>query len=224
MRAESTTPRRYTRAVDPVETVDHALRTTRSVRRRLDFERPVPPEVIEECIATAVQAPTGLQREGWRFVVVTDPARKRALAALYRDAFEGFLVALGDAPDVTPPPPPGAPVRQLAERLETYPALILVCSVGRPQPDVAHQVAFYGSVLPAAWSLMVALRARGIGSTWTSLLVRHEQRAAEILGIPEDVTQTVLLPIGYMRDAVLRPAERRGPREVTYWETWGQRR
>ena len=86
------------------------------------------------------------------------------------------------------------------------------------------QVAFYGSVLPAAWSLMVALRARGLGSTWTTLHLLHEQEAARVLGIPESVTQTVLLPVGYMDNAVLAPAERRPAREVTYWNSWGEAR
>jgi nitroreductase len=85
-------------------------------------------------------------------------------------------------------------------------------------------VGFYGSVLPAAWSLMLALRARGLGSTWTSLLVLHEQEVAESLGIPDDVSQTVLLPVGYMKDAVLKRAKRKPSAEVTYWEHWGEPR
>ncbi len=104
------------------------------------------------------------------------------------------------------------------------PVLILVCMQGRPDGTLARQVGFYGSILPAAWSLMVALRARGLGSTWTSLHLINEREAAELLGIPDDVTQTVLLPVGYMRDAVLAPAPRKGAREVTYWNEWGAAR
>jgi nitroreductase len=115
-------------------------------------------------------------------------------------------------------------LRELADRLQEMPALILVCMLGRPDETVARQVGFYGSVLPAAWSLMVALRARGIGSTWTSLHLLHEDATAELLGIPPDVTQTVLLPVGYMRDAKLRPAPRKPAAEVTYWEHWGSDR
>jgi nitroreductase len=212
-------------AVSDPAVVDHVLRTTRSVRRRLDLERPVEPEVIEECIALATQAPTGLQREAWRFVVVTEPERKAALAALYRSAFDSFLALraelVRDAPGLEVPSPRPAQLA-LADRLQEFPALILVCSVGRPPRDVARQVAFFGSVLPAAWSLMLALRARGIGTTWTTLLASRESETARVLGIPEEVTQTVLLPVGYMRDAVLRPAERKAPREVTYWNAWGR--
>jgi nitroreductase len=191
------------------------------VRRRLDFERPVPPELIEAAIDLAVQAPTGGGREGWRFLVVTEPERKRALAELYRRAFERWTALRAASGG----PAPRAVQRALAERLHEFPALILACVEGRPEAgSVAQQVALYGSILPAAWSLMLALRARGIGATWTTLHLVHEREAADALGIPEEVTQTVLLPIGYLRDAKLAPAKRRPAREVTYWNRWGERR
>ena len=197
--------------------VDEVLATTRSVRRRIDFERPIEPDVIEECIALATQAPTGVNAESWRFLVLTDPEPKRAIAELYGRALETFVVARGA--DVKPAQ------RALADRMHEMPALILVCGEGRPPLDnVPMQVGFYGSILPAAWSLMLALRAREIGSTWTSLHLLHEGETARILGIPDGVTQTVLLPAGYMRDAVLRRAVRRPPHEVTYWNGWGQLR
>jgi nitroreductase len=196
--------------------VDLLLATTRSVRRRLDFERPVERSVIEACIDLAVQAPTGANRESWRFLVLTDPEPKRAVGECYRRGFEAFQRRA--------PEPPRAPLRALAERLHRFPALILVCIEGRPSPaaDNARNVAFYGSVLPAAWSLMLALRSRGLGSTWTTLHLAHEDEVARALGIPADVTQTVLLPMGYLKDAVLRRAPRRPAAQVTYWNAWGQ--
>ena len=202
--------------------MDLVLGTTRSVRRKLDFDRPVEPEVIEACIALATQAPTGRNAQGWRFLVVTDSEKKHAVAELYRRAFSHYR-------ELRAADPNGEPPRQsyqlLADRMHEVPALILVCVEGRPESlTVPQQVAFYGSVLPAAWSLMLALRARGLGSTWTTLHLLHESEAARILGIPDGVTQTVLLPVGYMRDAVLKPAERRGPHEVTYWNGWGLKR
>ncbi len=199
--------------------------TTRSVRRRLDLERPVEPEVIEDCIRVAVQAPTGLDRESWRFLVVTEPERRRALGALYLRAFEGVVDELqraggGDAARLERPG-----YRILAERLHELPVLILVCAVGEPDPDsLAQQVGFYGSVLPAAWSLMLALRARGLGATWTTLHLREADAAAGLLGIPAGVTQTVLLPVAYTKDARLAPAQRRGPEDVAYWNAWGRGR
>ena len=206
--------------------VFEVLETTRSVRRRLDFERPVPRALIERCIDAAVQAPTGLDRESWRFLVLTDEAPKARVAELYRAGMAGIATRFRDR---LPPDMQGGALPSerptyvgLAENLHRMPALILVCSEGRPATDdPAMQVAFYGSVLPAAWSLMLALRASGLGATWTTLLVTEEARVAEALGIPADVTQTILLPVAYTKDAVLRPAKRKGAGEVTYWNRWG---
>jgi nitroreductase len=212
--------------MEDVAAVDRVLMTTRSVRRRIDFERPVEPDVIESCITCAVQAPTGLNREAWRFVVVTDAQRKAGLGELYRSAFDELRERMDEelrrAGEALPPLRPG--YQSLADRLQDFPALILVCSLGRPDAELARQIAFFGSVLPAAWSLMLALRARGLGATWTTLLAAREPEVREALGIPEDVTPTVLLPVGYLQNATLRPAERRGPREVTYWDGWGNGR
>jgi nitroreductase len=145
-----------------LDSVDWVLRTTRSVRRRLDFDRPVEDSVLEQCIELAIQAPTGINSENWRFLIITDPSKKAAIANIYRQALEVFANARG-----APPKPTHNP---LAERLHEIPALILVCGFGEPPAQsLPLQVGFYGSILPAAWSLMLALRARGLGSTWTSL-------------------------------------------------------
>ena len=212
--------------IPDLESVDIALTTTRSVRRRIDWQRPVPAEVIERCIDIAIQAPTGLNLEAWRFLVLTDPARKLGMAELYRKSFEQMAELRADYARQTGTQPPALRKvhRDLADRLHEMPALILVCMQGRPDNTLARQVGFYGSILPAAWSLMVALRTRGLGSTWTSLHLIHERETAQLLGVPDDVTQTVLLPVGYMRDAVLAPAPRKAAREVTYWNEWGAAR
>ena len=195
--------------------VDHVLRTTRSVRRRIDFERPIARDELEACIDLATQAPTGVNAESWRFLVLSDPEPKRQLAELYRSALERFAALRGGQVKEAQ--------RALADRLHEMPALIIVCSEGVPLEPLPLQVAFYASVLPAAWSLMLALRARGIGATWTTLHLLHHEEAAQALGIPDDVTQTVLLPVGYTKGAVLRPAPRRPAAEVTYWNRWGER-
>ncbi|MEE3325928.1 MAG: nitroreductase family protein [Myxococcota bacterium] len=196
---------------------DRIMTTTRSVRRRLDFERPVDPELIEACIDVATQAPTGLPTESWRFLIVTETTTKVRLAEFYREALATLSRERGG--ELKPAQ------KALAERLHEVPVLILACALGRPAPDsVPRQVAFYGSILPAAWSLMLALRARGLGATWTTLHLLHEEAVAELLGIPADVTQTVLLPVGHLKDAVLRPAKRRPAAEVSYWNQWGKAR
>ncbi len=207
--------------------MDHLLMTTRSVRRRLDLDRPVAPELIEECIDVAAQAPTGRNREAWRFLVVSDPERKAALGQLYRQAFERYrsLAQEQARASGSPAEAPRPAQRSLAESLAQFPVLIVACIEGRPDPhSVAQQVALYGSILPAAWSLMLALRARGLGTTWTTLHLVHEREAAELLEIPTGVTQTVLLPVAYMKNARLRAADRRPAREITYWDGWGQTR
>jgi len=203
--------------------------TARSVRRRLDYDRPVEPEVIERCIDAAVQAPTGLNREAWRFLVLTEPEPKAAVGDLYRSSMEALSARLADQ---MPESMQGATLPGerptyvgLAENLHRMPALILVCSLGRPDPaNTAMQVAFYGSVLPAAWSLMLSLRASGLGTTWTTLLVSEEEKVARALGIPEDVTQTILLPVAWTKGAVLKPAKRKGADEVTFWNAWDGKR
>jgi len=194
--------------------VDEILSTARSVRRNLDFQRPLPPEVIYQCIDVAVQAPTGAGGENWRFVVVTDPEPKARIATVYADALQGFARRRGIALK--------ASHRALLERLHEIPAMIFVCVDGQPaDPSDGAQVAYYGSILPAAWSLMLALRARGIGATWTSLLCQRREEVAAILGLPDQVGLTVMLPAGYTRGAVLRRAPRRPASEVTYWNRWG---
>ena len=205
------------------------VETARSVRKRLDYDRPVPPELIERCIDAAVQAPTGLNRESWRFLVLTDPEPKARVAELYRASMQGLQERVRERlpPELRDQPLPGERPNYvgLAENLQRMPALILVCSEGRAtSEDAAMQVAFYGSVLPAAWSLMLSLRASGLGTTWTTLLVAEEARVAEALGIPPDVTQTILFPVAYTKGAVLRRAKRKGATEVTYWNRWQQTR
>jgi nitroreductase len=193
--------------------VDTVLATARSVRRRLDFDRPVPRQVILDCIDIATQAPTGLGAENWRFVVVTEEHKKRALSDLYRQVLD----ELANARSV----PIKSTQRALVDRLHEIPAMILVCTIAdRPSEEIARQVAYYGSVLPAAWSLMLALRARDLGATWTTLLSSRQEAVGRILGMPDSVVNTVMLPVGYTKDARLKRAERMSAPEVTFWNGW----
>ena len=198
-----------------LESVDTVLSTARSVRRKLDFEREVPRDVILECIDIATQAPTGLGGESWRFVVVTDGTRKRALSSLYGEVLEELAVARGV--DIKPTQ------RSLVQRLHEIPAMILVCTVAdSPSEEIAGQVAYYGSILPAAWSLMLALRARELGATWTTLLSSRQTEVAKVLEMPESVVNTVMLPVGYTKGARLRRADRLQAEHVTFWDSWGR--
>lgn len=212
-----------------IKTVDHLLTTTRSVRKRLDFDRPVENEVLEQCLELAMQAPTGSNLQQWRFLVIRDAEKRQKLAEIYRKAFKIYASA----------PPPGAEglapddVRQaradkvvtsavhLAENFHRVPAMIIPCYKGRvEQGNVLFQASFYGSILPAAWSLMLALRSRGLGTTWTTLHLMFEQEAAQLLGIPEDVTQTCLLPVAYYTGDDFKPGARVPLSEVVGWDHW----
>lgn len=196
-----------------LHSVDTVLATARSVRRKLDFARPVPREVILECIDLATQAPTGLGEENWRFLVVTDPGKKKRLADLYAVVLDELARARGVSIKATQ--------RALVDRLHEIPAMILVCSVADgPGQEISRQVAYYGSVLPAAWSLMLALRARDLGATWTTLLSSRQREVAEILALPSGVVNTVMLPVGYTKGARLRRAERLAAERVTFWNGW----
>jgi len=198
-----------------LESVDTVLATARSVRRKLNFARPVPREVILECIDIATQAPTGQGGENWRFLVVTNAQKKQGLADLYGAVLDELASARGMA--IKPSQ------RALVERLHEIPAMILVCTIAEgPGAEIPRQVAYYGSVLPAAWSLMLALRARGLGATWTTLLSSRQREVAGILGIPATVVNTVMLPVGYTKGATLRRADRLAAHKVTFWETWGR--
>lgn len=213
--------------------VDHLLRTTRSVRKRLDFDRPVAPELLEECIEIAFQAPTGSNSQGWSVVVVTDEGKRKVLADLYREGMaayasmreaEGFGFAEGD-PRGDQMPRVLDSAMYLAENLEKAPAMVLFCIEGRVEEAGAFsQASVYGSILPAAWSFMLAGRARGLGMAWTTLHLAHEKRAAELLGLPSSITQTVLFPVAYFKGDDFKPAKRLPARDLTHWNAWGTHR
>lgn len=212
-----------------LSTVDHLLTTTRSVRKRLDFGAPVDPTVVEKCIEIAIQAPTGSNQQGWHFVVVTDPEKRRALADLYRrgwDLYAGARTPIeASDPRAAQMPRIVASAEYLAMHFHEAPVMIVPCIDGRVEqaPQFA-QASVYGSILPAVWSLMLALRARGLGSAWTTIHLMYEKEAAAVLGIPDHVTQAALLPVARFTGADFKPARRIPARDVTSWNSWGTRR
>jgi len=210
-------------------TVDHLLTTTRSVRKRLDFRRPVERAALERCIEIALQAPTGSNSQGWHFLVVTDAAKKRRLADLYRQAFELYVNAPESVrPQMSEDDPRFAQMPRiidsasyLAQHLHEVPVMIVPCVEGRVEnAGVLAQASIYGSILPAVWSLMLALRSRGIGSAWTTLHLMFEKDAAALLGIPDQVTQTALLPVAHFTGKDFKPATRLPTARSMHWEEW----
>lgn len=202
--------------------LDEVLRTTRAVRRRLDLDRPVPRDVILECLQLAVQAPTASNRQDWRWLVVTDPARRAALAELYAASGADYLAAAAARAADAQTRRVYESALALTRTLHRVPVHVIPCIEQRLDgASTIVAASAYGSILPATWSFLLALRARGLGSVWTTLHLAREAEAAELLGIPSGVTQVALLPVAYTLGTEFRPA-RRGPVEqVTYWDSWG---
>ncbi len=204
-----------------LKAVDHILTTTRSVRKRLDLNRPVGTEVLQQCLEIAAQAPTGSNIPQYFFMIVTDADRRARLADIYRKAFDKMFQNenLEDyrKRDVDS-------WLYLYNHLHEVPVHIVPCADGRPEGRSPERLAaLYGNVLPAAWSLMLALRARGLGAAWTSVHVSYEEEARELLGIPATVTQAGLLPVAYFTGSDFKPANRPPAHERTYWNEWNSR-
>ena len=209
---------------------DELLTTTRAVRKRLDFDRPVPDAVIRECLAVAQQAPTASNRQNWHFVVVTDPDRRLALAELYRQGWQQYTQSPTAAPNLQYDDPIRAAVQgrvgdsaqYLSDNLHRAPVLVIPCIVGRTDnaPTLA-QSAQWGTIVPAAWSLMLAARARGLGSVFTCIHLMHEEAAADILGIPyRRVMQAGLIPMAYTIGDQFRPGHREPLDDILHWNGW----
>jgi nitroreductase len=191
---------------------DRLLATTRAVRKRLDLDRPVERDVVLDCLRLAVQAPTGGNQQGWRWMVVTDADKRAAIADAYNAAGAGY--------------PQTKRVYEsayaLTETLARVPVHVIPCIQGRI--DLGHNgtaAAAYGSILPAVWSFNLALRSRGLGSVFTTLHLFKEKEVGELLGIPQDFTQVALLPVAYTLGTDFKPAARPPIETITYWDSWG---
>jgi nitroreductase len=209
-------------------TTDKLLTTTRTVRKRLDLTRPVPRELVLDCIRVATQAPAGGNVQRWRWLVVDDPGRRAGLAELYRRAYAPYIESQKTAVvEVGRAGVDGiiASSDHLADVLDQVPVHVVPCALGRPEPamDQGALAGWYGSLLPAVWSFMLAARSRGLGTAWTTLHLAYEAEAAELLGIPDTVSQLALVPVAFYTGDDFRPGDRRPVDEVTYFNAWRQR-
>lgn len=205
--------------------VDRLLSTTRAVRRQLDLERPVPRAVVEECLQLAIYAPNATNAQRWRWLVVTDPDLRAAVGRVYRDLLLPISTALrdersanGDADGLRH----SASVLYLVEHLGEVPVLVFPCIEGTIGPDAnfAEVTAVFGSIYPAVWSFQLALRSRGLGSVFTNAHLLRAAEVAEILGIPDGVTQTCLIPVAYTKRRDFSPPPRRPLADVVRWNRW----
>lgn len=205
---------------------DELLATTRAVRKRLDFDRPVDRAVIEKCLDLSQQAPTGSNKQGWRWVVVTDAAKRRALADLYRQGADAYL---GGAKKLAEEKGAAQDVRvfdsamYLAERFQDAPVHVVPCiEAGHIPADAPRRawIGLGGSIFPAIWSFQLALRARGLGSCLTTLHLGREAEAAALLGIPDNMVQIALLPVAYTKGTDFKPAKRGPVDDIIHWDHW----
>jgi nitroreductase len=202
---------------------DRLLLTTKQVRKRLDFERPVPRDVLIECIDIASRAPMGSNLERNKWLIVEDPELKRKIGDLYRRNAADYL----DQSEAFKSDDRGSRVvssaKYLAERMHEVPAMVIPLRLDRVEnASSGEQSGWYGSVLPGVWSFQMALRSRGIGSCWTTLHLGYEAEVAELLGIPDTVTQVAMLPVGYYTGDSFSVTPRRPAAEITFIDRWGE--
>ena len=208
-------------------TPDELLTTTRTVRKRLDLERPVPMELVRECIEIALQAPSGSNRQTWHWLVISDQDKRAAIGEYYRRSVASYLESSGAAGRLYADDPERAPVQQrvgssvayLGERMGQVPVLVIPCLQARSLP-AGNQAGLWGSILPAAWSYCLAARARGLGTAWTTLHLTYEKEIGELLGLPEEIRQSVLLPTAYYTGDTFKPAARQPLDEVLHVDGW----
>jgi nitroreductase len=204
-------------------TPDDVLATTRTVRKRLDLTRPVEREVLEDCLLLAQQAPSSSFSQNWHFVVVTDAGKRAALGELWRSVAGPYLqhrsAAAAADPNIARI---SDAVRHLAEHIHEVPVHLIPCVEGRTDgKPAAAQASRWASIIPAAWSFVLAARARGLGTAWTTFHLRHERAAAELLGIPYDqVMQAALIPVAYTVGTEFKPAVRNSLDTMAHWDHW----
>jgi nitroreductase len=207
---------------------EELLTTTRTVRKRLDFDRPVDRSVVEACLRLAFQAPNGSNQQTWGWVVVDDPDTKRAMGDIYRAALGDFVArprsSASDEPRSADTPERrrmAESVMYLTEHIDDVPVLLVPTFHGRvDDKPVFWQASRWGSITPGVWSFMLALRLHGLGSAWTTLHLLREREMGELLGIPDTETQAGMFPVAYTKGTDFKPADRAASEARIRWNHW----
>lgn len=213
---------------------DELLSTTRAVRKRLDFDRPVEREVLEQCLELAMQAPSGSNAQGWQFMFVTDKDKIAQIGEIYRKGFEGYAASPMAASEQHADDPSMVDTQQrvmssaqyLADNMHRVPVLFIPCHMGRVdglsgEGSNAGAASVFGSIIPAAWSFMLAARSRGLGTCWTTIHLMQERKVSEILGIPyDDVTQVAMIPVAYTKGTDFKAGARKPMDGVLHFDSW----
>lgn len=206
--------------LDP-KSVDYVLSTTRSVRLRLDFERSVDPQIILDCIDIAEQAPTGGNIGSRRWIVITDPKKKRRISELYLKSAGNWMIAARDRLSGTDHPNERMfrSAAFLAENLERSPAIVIPTIIGIH--DNSGRPGLFDSVIQSAWSFCLALRSRGLGTAWTTAILSEADELKAILDLPEGITEIAMFPVAWTKGSDFKPAPRTSSREITYFDSYG---
>lgn len=211
-------------------TAHEVLTTTRTVRRRLDLDRPVDLELVRRALTVAQQAPSGSNAQNWHFLVITDADRRAAIGEYYRKAATAYFETPKSAGGEPHPDPDRERTQQrvrgsavyLAENMGRVPVLVIPCieTPQLPELPAGNQSWLWGSILPAAWSYMLAARNLGLGTAWTTLHLSHEREVAELLGLPPAVHQAALIPTAHYTGETFKPAPRQPVEEVLHLNQW----
>ena len=218
-----------------LDSIDRLLTTTTAVRRRLDLTRPVPRDVVADCIRLGCYAPNASNAQEWFWVVVDDPTQRKKVAQIYRDLLVPRVsqmleakLAMGDEA--------GARISRsilyLADCMHEVPVLVIPCydvgsalrryktMITNPGPlGVSTQMdaGMFASIIPAVWSFQLALRSRGLGSALTTAHQLDQPAMAEVLGIPSSWFQVALIPVAYTKGDDFTPSPRRPVDDVIIW-------
>jgi nitroreductase len=215
-------------------TPDELLSTTRAVRKRLDFSTPVPDDLVRECVAMAQQSPSGSNNPTMQFVIVRDAAKRAAVGEFYSQCFAAYKgmdgvyigsIDKGSAEANAQQQRSASSADFLGDHMGEAPVLVIACSAAGVRTDgpggALFAASLLGNVLPAMWSFMLAARARGLGTAWTTLHLMQERAVADLLGIPFDtVQQLVLSPLAFTVGTDFKPAARPDPDTMIHWDVW----
>jgi nitroreductase len=211
---------------------DQLLSTTRAVRKRLDFSRAVPDELIRECVSVAMQSPSGSNNMTMQFVIVKDPAKRKAIGDVYKQCYSIYQsmdgvyirsIDKGEADANAQQQRSADSADYLGEHMGDAPALVIACNMGVRADGTPGMMtsSLMGNVLPAMWSFMLAARARGLGTAWTTVHLMMEQQVADILGIPfETVQQVCLSPLAFTKGTDFKAAARPSADSIIHWDKW----
>jgi len=207
---------------------DELLTTTRAVRKRLDLTRPVPLDLIRECLEIALQAPSGANRQRWQWIVIVDPEVRRSIGEIYRERAENYAASDSYVSKLHTDDPGRSEVQQrvgssteyLAKHMGEVPVLVIPCLKAGAELRAGNQASLWGSLLPATWSYMLAARTRGLGTAWTTLHLGREKEVADLLKLPSGIHQAAIIPTAYYTGDTFKPAPREPLDAVLHIDRW----